>query len=41
MGGTLSHPFERFPQLFGEMKIFERHPYLLRALCFGSHSTSR
>lgn len=30
MGGILSHPYERFPWVFGEWEIFRIHPYLLR-----------
>ncbi|GFZ45612.1 hypothetical protein JCM24511_03340 [Saitozyma sp. JCM 24511] len=29
MGGILSHPYERFPGVFGEWEIFRIHPYLL------------
>ncbi|WVQ71733.1 hypothetical protein IAR50_001274 [Cryptococcus sp. DSM 104548] len=32
MGGTLSHPFERFPKWFGSMPLFEEYPYLLPCL---------
>jgi hypothetical protein len=34
LGGMLSHPYERFPSLFG-YEIFRIHPYLLRE-CPGS-----
>lgn len=30
LGGTLSHPFERFPTTFGSFDLFQRYPYLLR-----------
>ena len=30
VGGTLSHPYERFPSLFGDFDILRTYPYLLR-----------
>lgn len=30
LGGVLSHPYERFPALFGAWTIFQAHPYFLR-----------
>ncbi|WVW83031.1 hypothetical protein I302_105048 [Kwoniella bestiolae CBS 10118] len=32
LGGSLSHPFERFPNLFGSFEILRVHPYLLPCL---------
>ncbi|WWD15992.1 hypothetical protein CI109_100416 [Kwoniella shandongensis] len=29
MGGTLSHPFETYPSIFGTIGAFQVHPYLL------------
>lgn len=40
MGGTLSHPYERFPRLFQGMEIFRTHPYFLRKLDFDSSHVS-
>lgn len=34
LGGTLSHPYERFPGVFGNFDILRRHPYLLRKSTF-------
>ncbi|ORY27177.1 major facilitator superfamily domain-containing protein [Naematelia encephala] len=36
IGGTLSHPFERWPQLFGTFDILRVHPYLLPCLVASS-----
>ena len=38
VGGSLSHPYERLPGLFGDNKLWKRHPYLLP--CFFSASVS-
>ncbi|WWD10081.1 hypothetical protein V865_008214 [Kwoniella europaea PYCC6329] len=32
LGGSLSHPFERFPNLFGSLEILRTYPYLLPCL---------
>lgn len=32
VGGTLSHPYERFPALFGDFEVFRIYPYLLPCL---------
>lgn len=35
LGGTLSHPYERFPGVFGNFDILRRHPYLLPCVTSG------
>lgn len=30
LGGTLSHPCERFPEWFGDFQLLRTYPYLLR-----------
>jgi len=32
LGGYLSHPYERWPEVFGEYEIYRIHPYLLPCL---------
>ncbi|KAK8869738.1 hypothetical protein IAR55_000306 [Kwoniella newhampshirensis] len=32
LGGTLSHPYEQYPSLFGSFSMLETHPYLLPCL---------
>ncbi|RXK39482.1 hypothetical protein M231_03150 [Tremella mesenterica] len=36
LGGTLSHPYERFPEVFGTVQIFQSYPYLLPCLVAAS-----
>ncbi|KAF8591244.1 MFS general substrate transporter [Ramaria rubella] len=40
VGGSLSHPYERLPHLFGDNKLWKRHPYLLPCLFSATVSAS-
>ena len=40
VGGSLSHPYERIPHLFGDNKLWKRHPYLLPCLFSATVSAS-
>ncbi|WWC89979.1 uncharacterized protein L201_004909 [Kwoniella dendrophila CBS 6074] len=39
LGGSLSHPYERFPEWFGSFEIFRIHPYLLPCLVTATTTT--